>query len=229
MSDPTLAPRRLGKERVRRMLETGDLRGIVGRVSEVGAPRVLREVTRALFDRDEVVRWRAAVATGRLAAAIATSDLEAVRELLRRVMWWMNDESGALLWNGPQVMAEVLVQVPALRTEFGALLPRYLGESPFERGAAWALWRLGSVDPDVVGDAEDRLRALLADPDPALRGTAALALRPLAGEGAAAALEGLRDDGTELVVFDPIQLTLVTLTVAQAAGDAAQGLGSRSA
>ena len=174
MTETRRGARRQRKAEVRRFLQDGDLDAIAERARGHGA-RTLREVTRLLFDRDEALRWRAATATGRVAAVLAEGDLEAVRELIRRVMWWMNDESGALLWSGPQVMAEVMVHVPAMRAEYGHILPHYLNEEPFEQGASWALWRLSAVDPDAARAAEPWLLAALDHGDPGRRGP----LRPV--------------------------------------------------
>src|SRR5574341_1358439 len=75
-----------------------------------------------------VMRISAVEALGRAAAARARRDPGPGRELLRRVLWLMNDESGGLLWHGPQVLGAVLAGVPALCGEFLEVLASFLEE-----------------------------------------------------------------------------------------------------
>ncbi len=198
------------KEAARRLLAEFDPRALEAWARrEPQAPRVLQLL---LFDPDEVIRWRAAEAMGRAAAALAARGLEPVRELVRRILWLMNDESGGLLWYGPQVIGAVLAQVPALCGEWGAILASFLEEEPFRAGTRWALWRIAAVSPDVVRSAEAELVASLDDPDPAVRGHAALALR-------AAGVEVLvvEQDRARFAAFDPATGEMRTVTVAEAA------------
>jgi HEAT repeat protein len=166
---------------------------------EVGVRQALRSL---VFDPDEVVRWRAIEALGRAARAQAGRDLEAVREQLRRTLWLMNDESGGLLWCGPQLMATTLANVPALAPEYVALLAGFLEEEPFRVGTRWAVWRLATVaDPEVARLASDLVPSL-TDPAAAVRGHAALALRALQPDVTLAALAPLASDEAVFSVFD---------------------------
>lgn len=197
--------------RARALLERFDLDGVERWVA--GEPQVARALQPFLFDEDVLLRWRAVEAIGRAAAARARSALEPVRELLRRTLWLMNDESGGLLWHGPQVLGSVLANVAPLRDEFGPILESFLEEEPFRAGTRWALWRVAPWAPALVGAAAPALEASLADPDPAVRGHAAMALRAGRGE----ALPGLSGDTASFEVFDYRTGALGTTTVARAA------------
>jgi len=151
-----------------------------------------------LFDPDELLRWRAVEAAGQMAGVMAQAGLESVREVLRRVLWLMNDESGGVLWQGPEILGEILVQVPDLRAEFAPLLPPYLEQEPFKRGAAWALARLARVQPALWQGREEELSTALADPDPFVRAHVAVALEAL-GRPEARAVSG---DRTPISVYD---------------------------
>jgi hypothetical protein len=145
----------------RRLLERNDLAAAARAGSEPGGLRVLESL---LLDPAELVRWRAAEALGRAAALRARLGLEPVRELLRRTLWLMNDESGGIAWQGPQVLGAVLAEVPRLVDEFGPLLAGLVDEEPFRVGARWALWRLASAQPQLAALAAPALAASLADP-----------------------------------------------------------------
>ncbi len=160
------------------------------------------------------MRWLAVEALGRVAAVRAREDLEPVREMLRRTLWLMNDESGGLLWHGPQVLGAVLASVPALPGGLLEILASFLEEDPFRVGTRWALWRIATVRPEAVAVAAARLFPSLADPDAAVRGHAALALSAASGLAATAALA---HDGASLEVFDHRTRTLRSTTVREAA------------
>ncbi len=199
------------KEAARRLLGDFDLEAIRGWAA--AEPQAARTLQSLLYDEDELVRWRAVEALGLVAAMRARRGLEPVRELLRRTLWLMNDESGGLLWHGPQVIGAVLANVPSLCSEFTPIVASFLEEDPFRVGARWALWRLAEVRPDLPAGVAVSLTASLADRDPAVRGHAALALLAARGDD----LEALAGDEARLTVFDHRAGTLRATTVAAAA------------
>jgi hypothetical protein len=197
------------KEVARRLVAAYDLAAVESWASaEPQAERVLQSL---LYDAEDLVGWRTVEALGRVAGVRAREGIEAVRELLRRVLWLMNDESGGLLRAGPQVMGAVLAHVPALRREFGTIVASFLEEEPFRVGARWALWRLAVEAPDVVAQEAARLAASCADPDPAVRGHAAAALRAAGGDVAP-----FTHDEAAFTLFDHRTGELRTLSVADA-------------
>lgn len=198
------------KEAARRLVETFDLDAADRWAS--AEPQAARFLQSLLFDADDLVRWRAAETLGRVAAVRARRDLEQAREMLRRTLSQMNDESGGLLWHGPQVIGAVLANVPGLCSEFGAVLASFLEEEPFRAGTRWALWRLSGVSPDVVRASAAALRASLADPDPAVRGHAVLALRAVGAD-----VSELAQDRASFAVFDQRTGEVRATTVADVA------------
>jgi hypothetical protein len=179
-------------------------------------PRTQRVLQSLLFDDDNCLAWRAVEASGHLAQAIAGESLEPVRELLRRTLWLMNDESGGILWRGPELMGSVLAHVPQLAPQFFPILTGFLEESPFHAGTRWALWRLVTVVPGEVAALAPQLVASLSDPDARVRGHAALAIRA-ASASPPAPLALLDHDLSELEVFDYRSGTLCRTSVAQIA------------
>lgn len=178
-NDSAVVARKRGKRAIRELLARGDLDAVVRQSRETDARRTYRHLLTFLHDREDLVRWRAIVACGRVAGVLAERDLEGVRELVRRLLWWMNDESGALLRVAPEVLAEILVNVEPLVIEYADLLPTYIREEPFERGALWAIARLATVRPDAIEGAAERVEAGMRSEDPGIRGHTWLALRAL--------------------------------------------------
>jgi hypothetical protein len=191
---PTTTERR---QRLRALLVARDLDGVAVWARTRRNP--FRLLFSLLFEPDDLLQWRAVEAAGQMAAVMAEAGLEPLREVLRRVLWLMNDESGGVLWQGPEILGEILARVPGLRPEFAPLLPPYLREEPFERGAAWALARLARVQPALWQGREAELSAALAEPDPFVRAHVAVALAALGRPEARA----LRRDGTPISAYDP--------------------------
>ena len=65
---------------------------------------------KGLLDPDELIRWRTVEALGKVAVMLGERDLETVRELVRKLLWLMNDESGGLCRLSPELIGEILVQ-----------------------------------------------------------------------------------------------------------------------
>ena len=181
-------------------------------------PAAWATLQRVLYDPEPLLRWRAAEALGRVAAVRAREDVGAVRDLCRRTLWLMSDESGGVLWLGPQVLGATLAGVPALCGELLPVLASFLEKEPFRAGTRWALWRVALARPLAVADtAADALAASLADPDPDVRGHAALAHATATDPAVACALA---DDPAPLVVFDPVSGRFRATTVGAAAAGA---------
>lgn len=165
------------KEEGRALLMARNLDGVVRWVrSTRGAMRALHSLA---FDEDELTRWRAFEAIGTVAAWKAGKNPDWVRDLLRRLFWTMNDESGATGWYAPEVIGEILARVPALIGEYAGMLPHFFKEEPFERGAYRAVARCAAVNPEAFSKAAEALKEGLDDADAGIRTAALSALAAL--------------------------------------------------
>jgi HEAT repeat protein len=193
----------LRKERVKELLRGRDLAGLVSWAGESRDP--LGMLFAMTYDKEELTRWRAIEAIGAAAAQLAASDMDKVREFIRRLLWQMNDESGGVAWHAPEVLGELLFGIPALIDEYGKLLPQYLRQSPFEAGAHFGLARIAAHEPERIRECREELRQSLQDENPAVRAWARIAL----GE------EPVPDDGEfRLYDFDDGELKLTTVAEA---------------
>lgn len=189
---------RRSKEKAKALLEKKDLQGILEWAgSSRGALSTLNSLT---FEEDELIRWRATEALGRVAAEKAKTNLEAVKDLITRMLWSMNDESGGLGWHAPEAIGEVLANVPAIILIYSKQLPHFFHEEPFERGAYMAVARLAEVAPDAFAHCAAVLRLSMVDPDPYVRAYAYRALKAL-GEHETVK-DRLVGDGSPLRIYD---------------------------
>jgi len=183
-----------------RLLQAHDPGGIVAWARQ--NPRALSTLSSLLFETDDLLRWRAVEALGLAAAAKAERDPEPVRNLLRRLVFSLNEDSGMAGWHSPEAIGEILARVPALIDEYGLILVSFLHQSPFARGAHWAVARAAEVRPEAFRRSVGDLVASLSSADPYLRGFAAKALRALSWPAAKEPLQRLRDDPGALRQYD---------------------------
>jgi hypothetical protein len=164
-----VSARRNDKKAIREMLSQGDMDGIVRQARDAGAKRTFRHLLIRVHDRDDTVRWRAIEGCGLVAGVMAEDDLSGVKDTIRKLMWWMNDESGALLRVAPEILAEILVNVEVLVDEYARMLPQYLTEEPFERGSHWAVYRVLGKYPNALSGVASRLLPSLESEDAYIR------------------------------------------------------------
>lgn len=132
---------------------------------------------------------RAAVGAGVAVAALAEREPEAARNILRRLMWHMNEESGNIGWGIPQAFAEILVRSPGMAQEFHHILLSYIIDTGrddnfcdndvLRRSCFWAVGRLAQARPDLCISVVPWLLRGLEDRDVPCRGMAAWALAQL--------------------------------------------------
>ena len=172
-----------------------------------------------LFEQDDRFRWRAIEALGAVAAAVSGSDMESVRELLRRLEWLMNDESGGSGWHSPEAMAAIVLNVPVLIDEFGVLLGSYLEDEPLRRSAHWAVAAIAGVRPDLFADKIDELTGSLLFADPYIRGYSVIALALLDSKSVAERTRSLTNDSGMLDLYVRANGEMRTTTVGALVND----------
>jgi hypothetical protein len=139
----------------------------------------------AFLAAGETARWRAVAALGRIAAHRLAAGIDGpddVRDIVRRLMWRLNEDSGNLGWGGAEAMGEILAASPELAAEYGRILlsyvrdtgraDNYLEHPPLRRGAYWGIARLAAVHPPLRAEALSLLLAGFADEDSPCRATA---------------------------------------------------------
>ena len=132
---------------------------------------------------------RAAVALGQVTARLAVSQPEAARNIIRRLMWHLNEESGNIGWGIPEAFVEILAASAPLAKDFHKILLTYIidlghddnfcDHDVLRRSCYWAIGRLAQARPDLCLTARPWLRKGLADQDVVCRGMAAWALAQL--------------------------------------------------
>ena len=142
------------------LLRNGDSEGLERMVVE--QPVVVRLIQGRLWDVDPEIRSSAATALG--AAAAAHPELG--REVLRRALWALNDESAT---NGAPMLpaiGEIGRRAPELAAPFIGPMTAYLWDDGLRLGILQALCRISEVAPELVEEVRDRLMEIENTDDP---------------------------------------------------------------
>jgi hypothetical protein len=114
------------------------------------SPRVVGILFNLSYDKDSLITWRAVEAMGVVAGALTERSREEGRELMKRLLWSITEESGGLGWSSIEMIAEVVVNSPQVFSDIPLLLPEYYDEPVFRDSVLYALWRIGSSNPELL-------------------------------------------------------------------------------
>lgn len=133
---------------------------------------------------------RAAVCLGMTISSMAKAKPEAARNIVRRFMWHMNEDSGNIGWGIPEAFAETLVRSPLLFREFHKVLVSYIIQTdksnnycdyaPLRHSCYWAVGRLLQVEPAIFSYVRPYLELGLLDEDEKCRQEAKWAIEQFA-------------------------------------------------
>ncbi|UCD94569.1 MAG: HEAT repeat domain-containing protein, partial [Candidatus Zixiibacteriota bacterium] len=191
---------RMQKQEIRRFLEAKEKTGLL-KWAESDRSAV-RTLTSLLFDSEPLISYRAAEAMGWVSALEFRKRPEKVRQLLRRLFWMMNDESGNVGWRAPETIGEVLANNPPLIEEYAAVLGSYLNEEPFEKGVRIAIIRAAGVNREAFRNLTGALVKSLDSEDPAIRGLSIMALKATGDAAAKNKIKSLSDDYDSFSLYD---------------------------
>jgi HEAT repeat protein len=185
--------------------------------------RAVRSLTGLLYHDEELVRWRAVSMFGRLAADMPG----AVGPIIKRLLWFMSEESSTVGWGSAQAIAEMYRCNPAVAKDAIRVVVHYLDDEelsePANRntymlaGSIWGIGRIAGVDHPLAMEMAPELVRFLGDPDAQVRTLSAWSLGKLGYEGAEQALQRLLGDRTEAELYEDGELRAVS--VGQAASE----------
>jgi hypothetical protein len=173
-----------------------------------------------LLQEDDLLRWRAVQALGLLAQDISKTDLEGVREMVRRQLWAMNDESGNIAWHAPEVIGEILYNVPEITEEYTSILASFAELYPFQEGVHWALCRIADQRADLLINSSNKIVAGLKNSSAIIRGHAACTLAKLNPPKIPEELHQLTGDQADLCMYNFLTGELERTTVGRLAQEA---------
>jgi len=224
MKNQKISGRKL-KKKILPLLQAEDFTPGLDEICRLPARQAVNPLFSFLCSLDEIVKWRAVTAMGKVISDLASSDPESARVVMRRFIWQLNDESGGIGWGCPESMAETMAQNENLAEEFRCLLisyiqpqGNYLEHPVLQRGVLWGVGRLAHARPRYAQNATAYLHPYMDSEDPILRGLAVWAAGPIAGNKTFTRLKNLIRDQGHLNLYHDGQI--VPYSVGQLAKEA---------
>ena len=171
---------RIPRERIAEILTSDNVDAGLTELRRMPSGKVVNALFTFLYSPHEMIKWRAVTAMGLIVQALAEENMESARNILRRLMWNLNDESGGIGWGSPEAMGEILTRHEGLAGEYAPILLSYANkdgnylELPMlQQGLLWGIARFSEVKPQVAIGSKPHFFPYLQSEDPAVRGHAA--------------------------------------------------------
>jgi len=168
------------KRRVLSALSEGDTRTVTALAKE--NIRTLSVLINLSYDKNSLSTWRAIEAMGPAVAGVLENSHELGRNIVRRLLWSVTEESGGLGWSAIEMIGEIVRASPGAFSDIVLLIPQFFEDEIFKTGVLHALCRIGSVHPELIEDKEEvegLIVKALRSGDPAIRGYGLFALKCL--------------------------------------------------
>lgn len=205
----------LSKKEVAAFVEAYDLNPLLDVAKE--DKRIIRDLQRLIYSVDKRLRLRATDALGKVSRVIAEYDPGAISKLLQR-LFSASADTASSSWGCLDAIGEIISNSPE---QFGGYMPQlyqFAGDRALLAEVLRALGNIGGKRPDLIRKTTYRFIPFLQDPDPEIRGYAAILLGNLGAKEAKDDLTGLEEDSAGLEVYRNGQLE--KQTVGQLASEA---------
>jgi hypothetical protein len=223
---------RIYKKKLFELFKSTDFNSALDEVSHLSPIQIINLLFSLILSTNSQVKWNAVLSMGVVTRIISEQDRESSRNILRRLIWNLNDESGGIGWGSAEAMGEILSSSDFLADEFLPILVSYLREDGnyqeneiIQRGVLWGIGRVARVYPDEVFHYEQYLLPYLNSVDQGVRGLSAWIMGLLRLEEATPALQKMLDDGSEFETY--MSDRVVTGKVREFAAEALEKIESR--
>lgn len=181
--------------------------------------RVISSLMSGLYHADEQVKWHTVTVFGQVMDAIARTDMEAARVIMRRILWNLNEESGGIGWGMPEAMGEIMAVNRQLAEEYAHMLVSYMREENFlelpalQHGLLWGVGRLAMVRPELLlkNDADGYMALFLESPDEVVLGLASRNFGILRIKEAAYHIRGFVNIGQPVRLYEDRRIVATTV------------------
>ncbi|MDT8904041.1 DVU0298 family protein [Anaeroselena agilis] len=190
----------MNREGVKRLLYERDWEEVV-RLALIDR-RVLRVLIGLLYDADDYAHWLAIDALGRWGGRMAADNPEKTRDLIRRLLWTLNDESGGNPWGATGAIGAVIAARPELFAGYLSMICPFHDDVNIYPEFIWSVAAVGSARSDLAAEYVPFLLDALGHASASIRAYAAWCLGALRVPEAAAALTALMDDAAEAAVYE---------------------------
>ena len=131
-------------------------------INEFPVQKTINALFSFLSSTDKSIKENAILAMGEIVSRMAENDYESAKDIMRRLVWSLNEESGWIGWGSAETMAEIMVKNEQMAKDFHKILISYISEGEnyllFEelrKEVFKALKRLGKVRPELVDEVSE--------------------------------------------------------------------------
>lgn len=152
---------------------------------------------------DDFLIFRSGEALGLVCSEIEKKDAEFVKIILRRLFWHLNDESGAYCRGAPVGVGEIGRTCKTAFEGFKNMLVSLLDNKEVElKFVIYAIARASRNVKDAYPNPVIKLLPFLNHENAEIRGYTAFALGELGAEGTRVELKKLKDDSSEIRIYE---------------------------
>lgn len=127
----------------------------------VYSSKMITPLFSASYNPSKEIRWHAVSSFGYLTKYLAENNPTKIREIMRRCIWMLTEESGGIPWNAPAIMGEIIANNREAAQVFSSILFSYVyepGEGPenfldnlqLRISSYWGIFRLSQILPEFV-------------------------------------------------------------------------------
>ncbi|HDL20330.1 MAG TPA: hypothetical protein ENG86_07475 [Nitrospirae bacterium] len=128
--------------------------------------RALNVLTSFSYDRDSENTWRAIDAMGRTAGALIDTDYDFLRDVTRRLLWSVTEESGGIGWSSIDMLGEIVrIDAGRFRDLIPVIASMYEDET-FRESVIYALSRIADISPELIQGVEGLILDALSEGSP---------------------------------------------------------------
>jgi hypothetical protein len=197
------------RQQVKEILENPDRQTALDRLSQIPDPQLKGHLFFYLYNQDELIRFRSVTAMGHLGFRMAETHMEKARDLMRRILWNLNDESGGIGWGSAEAMGEILSRHPGLAAEFDAIMfsfldpeANFIDNPQLQQGILWGMGTYAKAAPDRISAYRASVVVpFLDDEDPVKKAYAIRALNHAGRLDPATLSEQLLADQTKILMY----------------------------
>jgi hypothetical protein len=209
----------LSKKEVAAFVEAYDLNPLLDAAKE--DKRIIRDLQRLIYSVDKGLRLKATDALGKVSGVIAEYDPGAISKLLQR-LFSASADTAASSWGCLDAIGEIISNSPEHFAGYMPQLYQFAGDRALLAEVLRALGKIGKVRPDLIRKTTYRFIPSLQDPDPEVRGYAAILLGNLGAREAKDDLTRLGQDSEAVEVYKNGRLE--KQTIGQLASEALEKL-----
>jgi hypothetical protein len=165
---------------------------------------IIRMLISLVYDKENLESWRAIEAIGLVAAEIAKTNIDVIRNLSQRFLWMMRDESGNGPGSAPELLGEIVRNTPNAFADIGQVVISFHDEQMLRRGVMRAIWRIVDRRPDLLTMTQELMeqKLCLDDDDAQVRAYALMIAGALGLKEFQPLMEGLMSDKSPVAIYD---------------------------